>query len=348
MAPKYKQFADQLERDIDRGIYAVGDQLPSERVLAQQHHLAHMTVNKALFSLVNKGRLARRGRNGTVVLAPSTETRGNPNDFGVIMLDATPSHHNPWLNVLPSALQARSLLPVIIDVSHQDETTLQQLDHLHGARVVIVDAQSDFPYGVLKEMDPATRLVFISRPDENVDHPFATVIPDYCEGARLAMHALAAFGRLKVLAPIYGAHRGERSRLLHAGLDLAEKEIAGLQILRLHPDGRRPDDLEKMLSPLVAGGYRPDGIFGSNDFTTIQAMKSFQALGLRVPEDVAAVGYWNTPWADSYELTSVSPNPEEVVAAAMEMALGERNGELLIAPRLVVRQSCPTKGLNIP
>jgi DNA-binding LacI/PurR family transcriptional regulator len=349
MAAKYQQFAAELERDLDRGRYAVGEQLPSERTLAQDHGLSHMTVNKAVASLVARKRLDRRGRNGTVVLPPPTKTMGSKpqrSDFVTVMLYANPANHNPWLNLLPSALQAHHLLPVIIDVSHPEEMTSRQLDKLHGARAVIAHATRQFPYGTLTGMDPDTRLVFITKPDEIPDHPYATVIPDFCEGARQAMHALAALGRLTVLAVVYGAETSEHSRLLHDGLDLAEQEIPGLKLLRLSPGNATTteafcEDLGRLLTGLIAGGYRPNGVFSFADHATIQTLKPFQAIGMRVPQDVAAVGYFDTPWAETYDLTTISTNPEIVVAIAMDMALGKQEGERLVAPRLVPRRSCP-------
>ena len=353
MAAKYLQFAEQLEQDLDCGRYAVDEQLPSERTLAQDHSLSHMTVNKAVASLVARGRLARRGRNGTVVLSPPARTMGGrpqQSDFVTVMLDADPANHNPWLNLLPSALHARHLLPVIldVDVSHPKDLTSQQLEKLHGARAVIAHATRQFPYGALTGMDPDTRLVFISKPDEIPDHPYATVIPDVCEGARQAMHALAAAGRLTVLAVVHGARASEHSRLLHAGLDLAEKEIPGLKLLRLPPgDATTPEgyreDIGRLTKWLVAGGYRPDGLFSFGDYHVIQALKTFLAIGMRVPQDVAVVGYHDTPWAEMYDLTTLSTNPKAVVTAVMEMVLGRQGGERLIPPRLVWRRSCPRK-----
>jgi len=347
---KYIRFASQMELDLDGGKYQVGDQLPSERALARHYRLAQVTVNKALASLVGRGRLARRGRNGTVVLPPPTKTMGKKpqhSDFAVVMLDATPANHDPWLNRLPSALQAHHLLPVIIDVSHPEEMTSRQLDKLHGARAVIAHANRQFPYTTLTGMDPDTRLVFISKPDEIPDHPYATVLPDFCEGTRQAMHALAALGRRNVLVITYGAHTSEFSRLLHAGLDQAEKEIPGLSLLRLSPGDNltQNDGLENLgwqMKALITGGYRPDGLFSYGDCNVIQALKPFQDIGMRVPQDLAAVGFFDTPWAKMYDLTTISTNPEAVTEAVIEMALGQKNGEeRLIPPRLVVRRSCP-------
>lgn len=52
---------------------------------------------------------------------------------------------------------------------------------------------------------------------------------------------------------------------------------------------------------------RPDGVFCYSDRIALGAMRAMLDLGLRVPEDIAVVGWGNVPYADSLRvpLTSV-------------------------------------------
>jgi GntR family transcriptional regulator len=66
--PVTAQIADDLRERIERGELRPGDQVPSERDLAEQHGVARMTARVAVDQLVNAGLVIRyRDRRGTVV-----------------------------------------------------------------------------------------------------------------------------------------------------------------------------------------------------------------------------------------------------------------------------------------
>ncbi|MGC9410131.1 GntR family transcriptional regulator [Streptomyces sp. DZ1-3] len=53
--PKYQQVADTLRREIDNGMYAPGDRLPSEAELASRFDASRNTVRSGLSVLVSQG-----------------------------------------------------------------------------------------------------------------------------------------------------------------------------------------------------------------------------------------------------------------------------------------------------
>ncbi|WP_309085629.1 FadR/GntR family transcriptional regulator [Chelativorans sp.] len=66
----YRQVADQLGQLIDRGEYAIGDRLPSERELADRLGISRPTVREALIALEVQGRVRIRVGSGIYVTAP--------------------------------------------------------------------------------------------------------------------------------------------------------------------------------------------------------------------------------------------------------------------------------------
>jgi len=72
---------------IDAGVWANGDRLPPERVLAVQYGLARNTVRRALKSLQQDGKLARQTGRGTFV---HVEHSPAPGDLARRMQDASP------------------------------------------------------------------------------------------------------------------------------------------------------------------------------------------------------------------------------------------------------------------
>ena len=108
-----------------------------------------------------------------------------------------------------------------------------------------------------------------------------------------------------------------------------------------------------------AGGYaatiellrmeeRPTAIFAANDMMAMGALRALRETGLRVPEDMALVGFDGLPLAQLMDppLTTVAQHPERLGAKAAELLLerlagvGPSHGRRIAMPfDLVVRQS---------
>ena len=98
---------------------------------------------------------------------------------------------------------------------------------------------------------------------------------------------------------------------------------------------RRPED-------------RPDGIVTSNDHLAVGLVHRLIASGVRVPEDVAVVGYDDIEFAAIAQvpLTSVRQPAREMGRAAAELLIARVNGteapdlmSVVYQPELVVRGS---------
>lgn len=92
----------------------------------------------------------------------------------------------------------------------------------------------------------------------------------------------------------------------------------------------------------------PTALFTGNNLTTLGALAALNQHDVRVPEDMALVGYDDIPWADA-----LNPPPTVIDQPSYEM--GQRAAELLLQrfedpdrsptvatlqPKLVVRESC--------
>lgn len=65
--PVYIQIHDQLKDEIEKGVWKVGDRLPSERELSVKFGVSRMTLRQAIQTLADEGILERKIGSGTYV-----------------------------------------------------------------------------------------------------------------------------------------------------------------------------------------------------------------------------------------------------------------------------------------
>ncbi len=113
-------------------------------------------------------------------------------------------------------------------------------------------------------------------------------------------------------------------------------------------DFRYPSGHARMRE-LLASGQEVTAVFAANDMMAIGAMRAIQEWGLRVPEDIAVVGFDDILLASLIKpsLTTISQPAYHMGALAVEMLLerigGAQGGEArtkICHARLVVRESC--------
>lgn len=92
----------------------------------------------------------------------------------------------------------------------------------------------------------------------------------------------------------------------------------------------------------------PTAIFVANNMMTLGALQAIHDKGLRIPEDMALVGFGDMPWADLLHppLTAVAQPTYELGCAAANVLLrrmADRNSPIVhmrLDPVLIVRESC--------
>lgn len=68
--PLYERVIVDLKKEIDEGIYKVGDLLPSENELCASYNTTRRTVREALLRLINMGYIIRYKGKGSIVAEP--------------------------------------------------------------------------------------------------------------------------------------------------------------------------------------------------------------------------------------------------------------------------------------
>jgi len=187
-------------------------------------------------------------------------------------------------------------------------------------------------------------LVVVGRPFDGDNLSFVEV--DNVDGARSAVFHLVRLGRQRI-ATITGPSS------LTVSLDRTEGYRRGLA-----ERGRTVDEaLIAEADFTEAGGYQamlrllplmPDAVFAASDITALGAMRAVREAGLRIPDDVAFVGFDDIPLSPAPEpaLTTVRQPVQQFGAAAIEILIDLiENGDqpprrVVMVTELVIRDSC--------
>ncbi len=155
----------------------------------------------------------------------------------------------------------------------------------------------------------------------------------------LGRRRIAYIGRMAQRSPEHAArYDGYARALREAGMEPNEK-------LRVPADNSETHGYEAV-QQLLERGDPFDAIFAATDLIAIGAMRALQDAGRRVPDDVGVVGFDDMPLAAYVTpgLTTVQQNAQlggdGLVEGIVNLIKGEPVQSRLMAPQLIVRESC--------
>lgn len=175
-----------------------------------------------------------------------------------------------------------------------------------------------------------------------------TVMIDNVQGAYEATEHLLAHGHRRVgfisgrldLSTSRERVQGFRRALEDRGIPMDPELV-------LSGDGRQESGRE-LATRLLALPEPPTALVAGNNLMALGALEAIHERGLRIPEQVAIIGYDDTPWARALNppLTTVRQPGYELGSRAMELLLQRMEqpdrgtSSVLLHPTLVVRRSC--------
>lgn len=194
--------------------------------------------------------------------------------------------------------------------------------------------------------------IFVVQIDRRI-HGLATdsVLIDNQAGAEMAVMELLAAGRRRIailtgpLSVSTSQDRldGYKRALREYGIDPRPELIKIGSFFRDHALAHA--------RALLEADPRPDAIFAANNVLAEAVLLAASEVRLRVPEDLAIIGFDDLPWMTivSPTLATVRQPVAEMARAAIDLLLRRLNGEesgpsrtLTFDPELVIRDSVPT------
>ncbi len=275
--------------------------------------------------------------------------RGQSFTVGLISNDSFGRFTLPIMEGLERELADRRIGIFMCNATDDPARERQHIEQLMGKRVdglIFTARRADRRPAMTVSLGDLPTLFVYSRGSD--DQSFC-LVPDDAQGARLATAHLAGQGRRRI-AHVTGPERFEAVRLRREGWRAALAEAGLPDAPYLSGPWSEGCGREAAITLFAGSANRPDAVFAGNDQIARGLVEALRDLGLRVPEDVAVVGFDN--WDVMVEgarprLSSVDMNlyalGQEAGRRIMQLIGGEEfQGVLRLPCTLVVRESSGT------
>jgi LacI family transcriptional regulator len=330
------------------GALEPGERLPPVRALARQLGVNVNTVRAAYARLETDGLVRTRHGVGTVVLPTSVRTpppgagRLGSNTIGVVIGGLNP-FYLPLLRGIEEVAAERGAL-VLVAEAHDSAALADATIRRLVARGV--DGIIAVSIGGLDDAEPASSppIVYVDQPDRTGD----VLLFDGRRAGYLATRHLAEHGheRIGIVTP---PPTWPNVREVHAGYLDALRERGEDPRPLVSEVGEFSLDAGRLgLAKLLNLPEPPSAVFAVDETLALGVLREAQARRLRLPRDIALVGYTDSPVSTLVEpaLTTVSVPTREIGVRAMRTLAplidgrkSRRRREVLDV-ELVLRDSC--------
>ena len=268
------------------------------------------------------------------------------NAIGVVLPDFHGEFFSEIVRGMDREASRRGYMLLLSNVHAGNEQSANAMRAMRG-RVdgLIVLAPHLSEHELVEALPAGTPAVLINTRDPVGGHPAVRI--DNPAGARAVAEHLVALGRKRIVH-IAGAagnvEAQERADAFRAALDAQD----GASVELVQGDFSEESG-EAAIEALLGSGQQFDAVFAANDMMAIGALQALRQAGVRVPEDVAVVGFDDIPLARHMGLTTVRVRIAELGERALDrllsMLAGEQdsNGQELHKPELVIRSTTDPK-----
>lgn len=344
--PLYLQLADDLRRQIELGNLKAGDKIVPEVELAQKHSLARGTVRQALQLLVQQGFLERTPRKGTFV---AHKTGAITSLISIVVPYLRDALIHGIMNGVESALRQNGYGLI---VGHSDGRLEIELEHVRRLQRAGAGGLILFPLALPGEANLLAKTLPARFPLVLIDRTLpglaaSSVLADNYGGAYAAVEHLIGLGHRRIACV---THEGQISSVddrvtgyacAMRAAGLAYMAPVALQWREPSREGQPPDYSDQDMAPinrLMHGTQAPTAVFCINDFIALGLLRHFHRRGLRVPEQVAVVGFDDIPLAPfiPVPLTTVAQPKFEIGVEAVRLLLDQITGQATASRSVVL------------
>lgn len=366
-----------LDRDNDKALYAQliahfreqilggslppGSRLPTELDLAEKYTISRGTVRQAMTALVSEGLLERiQGRGTFVRVAPPVKHLSGVETIGkrIGLLLSYPGSELD-LDILRGVEHAAKLRGYQVTFAYTEESAEQQTNDINRLRAdgvmgLIIYPLSNITYSaaIWKLDEDRIPFVLVDRYFPDLDTDYVTS-DNFSGGYRATEHLIIlGYNRISFCYSHFGTltttsvrdrFEGYRKALEEYGLPYDESLVFEFP--------RRVKGLPDPYHEFLSRPNRPEAIFASLDNEAANLMKAAQQIGLRIPENLALVGFDNLRFTihSNPPLTTVAQSCHDMGVQAVDLIIKRIEGmhgpkrHIELPINLVIRESCGVK-----
>ena len=330
--PLYRQVESYLRGQITSGKLQSGDMLPSVKELCGQFGgINHLTVRQAIKNLTEESLVRSVQGRGSFV----TEQNVRDRRIAIVLPHLEDTLFVRIAKGAQEVLETGGVHTIILDSRGSEGV---EAGHIENLRTLPLDGALIFPIARSNIAEQVFKLkleefcfVLVDRYFEDIAAP--CVVVDNYQGGYASGEYLAKSGRKRVAwigelrsTPARLRLDGFRAALNDADVACPNVLIQNLEIASTVPNSYHlaaRESVRGAVDRLLALTPQIDGLFCCDDATALSALERLKEAGVRVPEDVALVGFDDVPEAASSRptLTTVRQPMLQMGREAAQMLL---------------------------
>ncbi len=268
------------------------------------------------------------------------------NAIGVVLPDFHGEFFSEIVRGMDREASRHGYMLLLANVHAGNEQSANALRAMRGRVDGLIILAPHLSEGELADAVPTrTPAVLINTRGDAGGHPGVRL--DNAAGARAVADHLISLGRKHVVHIAGAAGNIDAQERADAFRDAMRKQGVTVEVVQ---GDFSEESGEAAIEALLESGRKVDAIFAGNDMMAIGALQALRHAGLRVPEDVAVVGFDDVPLARHVGLTTVRVRIAELGERALHRLLSilagedDGGGQELHTPELVVRSTTKRSG----
>lgn len=347
-----RNLADQIYRDLLRdlraGRHQPGAALPSLRALAASYRCATGSVRAALQRLQAEGQVRSEHGRGYFATADA-----GTRPLAVLLIARTEG--DTWTQYFRMFCQKLAALPdismIVAEAPMPPESPdrgvfRRKVERLveAGLDAIIFDGNYELHLEFLRRYESRLRLICYNMDDACRDWNCARITSDFFHGGYAGARHLLDQGASHIMYLVphsYGQPWAEPQRRVLEGCRQALADTpraASVQRLALNAHEL---PFTQQVEAWLDAHPEVDAIFSYCDFRFEHIVPMLKRRGLRLPQDMCLLGYFDTPWCQTLDppLSSIDIRPERIVDEVVRVLLSGSMDPVMVRPGVVARAS---------
>jgi len=346
---------DAIARNIQTGVLKPGDRLQTVRVLADKFSVSISVIQASLKELEER-KLIERKANSIALIRDNSDTVQNAEKQVMLCLQDSGHVFGEVSGLISNGLISHGFLPMTMDFKKMNDIEPDQKFKKNinsilnsGLKSIILSGSSYWHYPFMEDY-PDVRAVFLYVIDYAGPMPERAVLLDQESAIYQTTAHLASRGYKKIMLCTFKTevnainietiHR-HQSTQIRSGYKRALREynIAGYDKILYRVGEVNSQEVTEILKSKDA----PDAIVCDMDNTAMQIEMIALKNGLKIPDDLAITGAFNTPWSDfsPIQLTTISYDWNKLSKLAIELATEDKIEQKIqyMKPTLIIKES---------